>query len=82
METNTPNPRMQLFDGEHASSAYKEKDFVTLRDHFAGLAMQGHLASEYGAGVHCDKDNMNRLAEAFYDMADAMLEQRLTTTQH
>lgn len=70
------NPRMQLFDGNYASDAYKEKDFYSLRDHFAGLAMQGHMASEYGAGVQCDYRNQKALAEAFYSMADAMLEQR------
>lgn len=52
------------------------QDRVTLRDHFAGLAMQGHIASEYGAGVHCNRENMQYLASAFYDMADAMLKQR------
>ena len=49
---------------------------MTLRDYFANSAMQGHLASEYGAGVHCDDYNKQQLAKAFYEMADAMLKQR------
>lgn len=49
---------------------------MSLRDYFAGLAMQGHIASYYGAGVHSDKENQGYLAKAFYDMADAMLKQR------
>jgi hypothetical protein len=49
---------------------------MTLRDYFANSAMQGHLASYYGAGVHCDLENMSYLAKSFYDMADAMLKQR------
>lgn len=48
----------------------------TLRDEFAKAAMQGHLASEYGVGVHCSIENQQALAEAFYNMADAMLKQR------
>ena len=49
---------------------------MTLRDYFANSAMQGHIASYYGAGVHCDKENMEYLAKSFYDMADVMLKQR------
>lgn len=71
------NPRMQEFDGIYASDAYKaNSDHFTLRDHFAGLAMQGHMASEYGVAVQCDYREQKLLAEAFYSMADAMLEQR------
>lgn len=43
--TKTKNPRMQNFDGMHASDAYKSDDFVSLRDDFAGKAMQGILAN-------------------------------------
>ena len=71
------NPRMQEVDDIYAADAYKANlDHFTLRDHFAGLAMQGHMASEYGAGVQCDYRNQKALAGAFYSMADAMLEQR------
>jgi hypothetical protein len=37
---------------------------MTLRP-FAGLSMQGHLASYYGAGVHCDQENMGYLQNHF-----------------
>jgi hypothetical protein len=49
---------------------------MTLRDYFASKAMQGHLASEYGAGINCDTYNQEILAKSFYSMADAMLKQR------
>lgn len=77
METNKiiSNPRMSNPDGMYASEARAE-DYFSLRDHFAGLAMQGYVASEYGAGIHCDREDMQYLASSFYDMADAMLKQR------
>ena len=40
---------------------------MTLRDHFAGLAMQGMVSTS---------NNMNNIAKTAYDMADAMLEER------
>ena len=44
------------------------KDKISLRDHFAGLAMQG-LLTHYGN----DGDDLSRLS---YQMADAMLKER------
>jgi hypothetical protein len=38
---------------------------MTLKRPFAGFEMQGHLASYYGAGVHCDQENMGYLAKSF-----------------
>ena len=46
-----------------------------LRDNFAIAAMQGHIASEYGAMVHTDDYNTEALAKRFYEIADAMLKQ-------
>ena len=40
---------------------------LCVRDHFAGLAMQGMVATS---------NNMNTIAQSAYDMADAMLEAR------
>ena len=40
---------------------------MTLRDHFAGLAMQGMVSTS---------NNMNNIAKTAYDMADAMLAER------
>jgi hypothetical protein len=40
---------------------------ISLRDHFAGLAMQGMVATS---------NNMNTIAQSAYDMADAMLKER------
>lgn len=74
-ESKIINPRMINPDGMYASEARSE-DFFSLRDHFAGLAMQGHIASYYGVCVQCDKENKEALAISFYDMADAMLIER------
>lgn len=71
------NPRMQLFDGEFAGEAYaKTDDYYSLRDHFAGLAMQGHLSSEYYVGMNTSKENLTGIAKMAYLFADAMLEER------
>ena len=42
---------------------------LTLLDHFAGLAMQGHIAT----GEVCGHANRSKFA---YEMADAMLKER------
>lgn len=44
---------------------------LDLRDHFAGLAMQGFLAADYN-----DWDYYSRLANNAYRIADAMLAER------
>ena len=44
-----------------------DKKTITLRDHFAGLAMQGLIASGW------DNERVGNLA---YNMADAMLKER------
>ena len=41
---------------------------MTLRDHFAGLAMQGMTNTS---------NNMNNIAQTAYEMADAMLAERI-----
>jgi hypothetical protein len=50
---------------------------MTLRDHYAGLAMQGVLIDE---AIHDESDVatewLRKIAEASYVMADAMLEER------
>jgi len=48
---------------------------MTLRDHFAGLAMQGLFASD-AKHYHEDADIFDVMAEAAYKTADAMLEER------
>lgn len=50
-----------------------------LRDEIAMRAMQGHLASEYGAMVHSDKENRKALAREFYKIADIMINVRNET---
>jgi len=50
---------------------------MTLRDHFAGLAMQGVLIDE---AIHDESDVatewLQKIAQASYEMADAMLKER------
>jgi len=50
---------------------------MTLRDHFAGLAMQGVLIDD---AIHDESDIakrwMGEIAKASYEMADAMLKER------
>jgi hypothetical protein len=46
---------------------------MTLRDHFAGLAMQGYLAGYKETGR---PRSMDELAEVAYRMADEMLKAR------
>ena len=48
---------------------------MTLRDHFAGLAMQGLFASD-AKHHHEDADIFDVVAEAAYKTADAMLKER------
>jgi len=68
----------QLLDGEYLiTKDYTDwmvktggyaKD-ITLRDHFAGLAMQGLT-------VHNIRESYTEMAEKSYTMADAMLKER------
>jgi hypothetical protein len=45
------------------------REGITLRDHFAGLAMQGFIS--------LNKFNTDMSVKLSYDMADAMLEERM-----
>ena len=47
---------------------------MTMRDHFAGLAMQGLFASD-AKHDHKDADIFDVVAEAAYKVADAMLKE-------
>ena len=54
-----------------AQKEYSDKSAMTLRDHFAGLAMQGVLASDV-ENIWEDED----CAKFAYQQADAMLKER------
>ena len=47
---------------------------MTLRDHFAGTALQGFLAYAATVGTYAPPDD--ELAQQAYQMADAMLKER------
>lgn len=53
------------------------QDRVTLRDHFAGLAMQAYI-STYGNTASCANvlDGKDYISEMSYEIADSMLKQR------
>ena len=73
MENKKPeNPKVYPI----INQGYVFETGITLRDYFANSAMQGHIASYYGVGVHNTVEDKEALAEQFYLMADAMLKQR------
>ena len=50
---------------------------MTLRDHFAGLAMQAHLAMlETATAISTNKITSNQVCGGCYAWADAMLKER------
>lgn len=84
MKNNISNPRMSNPDGVYASEARAE-DYFSLRDHFAGLAMQsllsqpniGEILKLSGAKQMIDGDNAISITS--YRISDAMLFQRSVT---
>lgn len=57
---------------------------LTKREYFAGLAMQGELAGQYGSNGTCDSNNWNSetsLAGRAVRIADALLEELEKPTQ-
>lgn len=66
-----------LTDGDRVLD---EQDGMTLRDHFAGLAMNGELASQ-DEDNQWPRDRFDKLAEYAYAMADAMLRARKAVTK-
>lgn len=84
MEAN--NPRMNAYDGVHASEARNE-DYYSLLDYFAGQVLQGiHSNSEMWINMCLDKKNLTRdnkkdshedyVAQVCYNTAKAMLKER------
>jgi len=69
MNTNTGGPAFPL-----AIDKQVLHNGMTLRDHFAGLAMQGFLAYAATTGKYAPPDD--ELARESYKMADAMLKER------
>ena len=61
--------------GEEAGD-YASEQGMTLRDWFAGMALQGMLACPYDAPW---KEDGQKVSQKSYEIADAMLQQRETT---
>jgi hypothetical protein len=57
-----------------SGSQYRHTEGMTLRDYFAAKAMQGFIAYATAKGIYVPPDN--ELANASYQLADAMLKAR------
>jgi len=66
---NPSNPRMQNLDGTYAFEARIE-DYVSLRDHFAGLAMKTILDHKYPDGQQCYDLSPNNGLSSYYLLGD------------
>lgn len=69
------NPRMSNLDGVYASEARLE-DCVTLRDHFAGLALQAMISNPNIKRPNQKKSEFIEFSKRAYQYADAMIEFR------
>jgi hypothetical protein len=69
--TSNRNGNIEMFAGQLYSDGYNNRklDNAALRDHFAGLAMQGVLAMD-------DDIDYKYISSVAYIMADAMLAER------
>ncbi|MBC3230729.1 hypothetical protein [Serratia fonticola] len=82
MSKQTGGPAFPQFGYEDASGRYWDSSEMggtglTLRDHFAGLAMQGWLATYGEDMVHpAHRGNADDVARNAYALADAMLKAR------
>ena len=77
---NPSNPRMTNPDGMYASEARNE-DCVTLRDHYAGLAMQAMINNPNIKRPDEKKSDFIVFSKRAYQYADAMLEVRSLETE-
>jgi len=86
MKTNLEkpsNPRMSNPDGVYASEARLE-DCVTLRDTFAGLALQGFVSNRKYSEMFSGNNGFpipDFIAKTAYEIADAMLKIRSLDTK-
>lgn len=53
---------------------------MSLRDWFAGMALQGLLAESTGEDISCFEDYCQDIADSSYAYADAMLEERASVS--
>ena len=60
---------------EHYANKYCERG-MSLRDYFAAKAMQGMLAGHFACYGHDNYWKEARVAQASYEMADAMMQAR------
>lgn len=73
MEDNKPNNPYVNPIQENTLTNYGG---MTLRDHFAGLAMQGLMSMEDKGEYNTIDDAWSKISEYSYKISDAMLKQR------
>ena len=74
--TNKPAFPVQGFSFDHKGETlcYKPEPGITIREHYAGLAMQGMLGGDYEEGAHWRHDSTyDTFAENAVCMADALI---------
>ena len=80
MSTNDGGPAYPVPDTIHGNGQIQYgSNGMSLRDHFAGLAMQGALITSMSLGEIDAAERaqcLDRAAGLFYEMADAMLRAR------
>jgi hypothetical protein len=84
METKKPNnpsafPVIATEQSFFNQSPLMPESGMTLRDHFAGLAMQGLMSMEEKGEYQTIDDAWRKIAEYSYQMANAMLKVREET---
>ena len=73
MSTNDGGPAYPVTQWNNDSASREIMGGMSLRDHFAGLAMQAHIGLE----IYAKGELMpHEVAEHAYEMADAMLRAR------
>ena len=70
MNKDTSGTAFPFTEHNHDQTIYRESPGMTLRQYYAGLAMQGMLHSEYSANPDAD---MQQLAQQAFIVADAMI---------
>jgi len=68
-----PTTQTKHFPGMGSGSYVESEDGMSLRDWFAGMALQGWLAS-FGASAHVE--DIPALSGFSYEIADAMIAER------
>ena len=79
MSINDGGPAYPVSTWNNDTESFQIMGGLSLRDHFAGLAMQGAMVNTHGLG-NISKDDRTAMLDGaaviFYEVADAMLRSR------